>query len=194
MSQFLLPCNCGAKIPVNRSQAGMTLPCTQCGQSIDVPTIRKLAPYASAPAAKTVSKKVGNSWNFLGFIAAIGFLVGLVGLAYSGNLAYERFSTISRATKSGMDLSKTEEDFVAGTRQNALNSAPSDTWDYWNIMIEDGLSDPQLPHLFQVKRYLASRLPTLYTSLAIGSVGMLIFAVSSFLMQSLKRKAMIHPT
>jgi len=187
MSQFLLPCDCGAKIPVNRSQAGMTLPCPQCGKSIDVPTIRKLSTFASVPTAKKETK-AGKSWKFLRPVAALGLLVGLIGLAYGGSVAYERYITISQVTQGGMDLNKTEEEFIAGVRQNALKSAPSDTWDYWNIMITDGLSDPSPPDLFRVKRYLASRLPTMFVSLITGSVGVLIFAISSFLMQAQKTK------
>lgn len=186
MSQFLLPCLCGAKIPVNRSQAGMTLPCPECGKAIEVPTIRKLTPFAVTTPAKKETKAT-NSWKLLGPVAALGFLVGLLGLAYGGSLLYERYETISQVTQAGMDLNRTEEEFIAGVRENALKSAPSDTWDYWNVMLEEGLSDPKPPDLFRVKRYLASRLPTMIGALITGGVGILIFSLSAFLMQRLRR-------
>ncbi len=165
----------------------MSLPCPQCGASIDVPTIRKLAAFATAPLAKKESK-TNNSWKFLGPIAALGLLVGLVALTYGGSLFYERYITINQVKQSGMDLNKTEDEFIAGVRQNAMKSAPSDTWDYWNVMLEEGLSDPNPPDLFRVKRYLESRLPTMIGSLLLGCVGVVIFAISSILMQKLRTK------
>ncbi len=186
MSQFLLPCDCGAKIPVNRSQAGMSLPCPHCGKSIDVPTIRKLAAFANAAPVQKETK-TNSSWKFLGPVAALGFLVGLVGLAYGGSLLYERYSTISQVTRAGMDLNRTEEEFIVGVRENALKSAPADTWDYWNVMLEEGLSDPKPPDLVRVKRYLASLLPTTIASLITGGVGVLVFGISAYFMQVLRR-------
>lgn len=182
MSQFLLPCTCGAKIPVNRSQAGMTLPCSQCGQAVDVPTIRKLAEYAFAvPVTKEL--KSGRSLMWMGPIAAISFVLGIIGLAYGGNLAYERYYLTSDMVNQGVDLNLTEADFVADVRKNALESEPADTWDYWNIMVEEGLKDASPPNIFRVKRYLASRQPMLLGSVIIGGVSMAIFAFLTLLMQ-----------
>ena len=187
MSQFLLPCSCGAQIPVNRSQAGMSLPCLQCGKSIDVPTIRNLAPYANTlPAKKETTGN--NSWKWLGPIAAIAFLVGLVGLAIGGNMAYERYYIISQVTSNGMDLTKTEEDYLSEVRKVALKSAPADTWDYWNVMVSEGLSDPSPPEFFRIKRYLESRFQPMMAWLITGAAGTAIFAVTSVLMQKLRPK------
>ncbi len=186
MSQFLLPCACGANIPVNRSQAGMSLPCPQCGKAIDVPTIRKLAEFASAvPAKKAI--KTSNSWNLLGVIAAISFIVGLAGLTYGGYLVYDRYTITSQLAQNDVDLNKTEAEFMEGIRTKALQSAPSDTWDYWNIMVEEGLKDPDPPDLFKFKRYLASRVPEMIGSLITGGVGLAIFAISAFMMQRTRK-------
>ena len=182
MSQFLLPCACGAKIPVNRSQAGMSLPCPQCGQAIDVPTIRKLAEFASVVSAKKAIKS-NNAWNWLGPIAAISFIVGLIALTYGGYLAYERYSYISQLTASGANLETTEAELIEEIRKKALQSTPADTWDYWNIMIVDGLKDPDPPDLFKFKRYLASRVPEIRGSFITVGVCVAIFALCSFVMQ-----------
>jgi len=186
MSQFLLPCACGAKIPVNRSQAGMALPCPQCGISVDVPTIRKLAQLAAVIPAKKETKS-SKSWNWLGAVAASSFIVGLIGLSYGGYLAYERFSYTAQLEQSGANLALTEEEFMEQVRNSALKSVPSDTWDYWNIMIDEGLKDPNPPDVFKFKRYLASRVPSMIGSLILGGVGIVIFAFASYLMQRFRR-------
>ena len=182
MSQFLLPCACGAKIPVNKSQAGMTLPCPQCGQAMDVPTIRKLAEFAPADSATKVVKNA-RAWNWLGPIAAISFVAALIALTYGGYLAYERYSYISQLTENGANLDTTEAEFMAELRKKALQSAPSDTWDYWNVMIVDGLKDPDPPDLFKFQRYLASRVPEIRVSFITAAVCLVIFALCSFVMQ-----------
>lgn len=186
MSQFLLPCACGANIPVNRSQAGMSLPCPQCGNAIEVPTIRKLASFASAAPAKKVIKPT-KSWNLLGAIAAISFIAGLIGLTYGGYLVYDRYSITSQLAQNEVDLNKTEEEFMEMIRTKALQSPPSDTWDYWNVMIEEGLKDPDPPDIFKFQRYLASRVPEMIGSLAAGGIGLTLFAISAFLMQRTRK-------
>ena len=160
----------------------MSLPCPQCGKAIDVPTIRKLAEFASTDSAKK-AVKTSRSWNWVGPIAAISFVVGLIGLTYGGYLAYERYSFISQLTENGAKLDTTEAEFIEGIRKKALQSAPSDTWDYWNVMIVEGLKDPDPPDLFKYKRYLASRVPEIRGSFITAGVSFAIFALSSFMMQ-----------
>ena len=184
MSQFLLPCACGAKIPVNSSQAGMSLPCLECGKTVEVPTIRKLAGFASTVPAKKEAMSRSGKW--LGPIAAISFIIGLLGLAYGGSLVYERYSYISEITQTGTKLNLTEAEYIAEVRKSALLSAPADTWDFWNALVNNGLRDPNPPGFFQVKRYLASRLPIMRASFLIGGISLAVFALSTFLMQKFR--------
>jgi len=187
MSQFLLPCACGANMPVNRSQAGMSLPCPNCGKTVEVPTIRKLAEFAtSAPVKKQAKSSQSATW--LGPIAALSLIVGLIAFAYAGYLYYERYSYVALINQSGGNLNVKEADFLEDIRNHALESAPADTWDYWNIMLEEGLPDPDPPDLFKIKRYLASRAPMLFGSLFTGGIGLAIFAFSSFLLQKLRAR------
>ena len=179
MSQFLLPCACGGKIPVNRSQAGMTLPCPQCGKTIEIPTIRKLAEFASVASEKKETKRVGIA-KWLGPIAAIAFVVGLIGLAYGGYLYYERYTYLSFISQIGGDLKLTEENFMVEVRKSAIQSAPADTWDYWNTMLYDGLKDASPPDLFRAKRHLEARWPTMTYSFFVGLAGLGIFGASCF--------------
>ena len=187
MSQFLLPCACGAKLPVAKSQAGMSLLCPECGSSVEVPTIRKLAEFASALPEKKLSSPTGRT-DWLGPIAAVSLLVGLIGLTYAGYLFYERRSYIAFAVQNGADLNAKEADFIAQVRKAAEQSAPADTWDYWNIMLNDGLKDPNPPDLFKMKRYLASRVPTLLRSFWVGAIGTLVFIGTSVLIQKQRKR------
>ncbi len=182
MSQFLLPCTCGANIPVNRSQAGMSLPCPNCGNTVEVPTIRKLAEFATVVPAKKQAK-TGQAAKWLGPVAAVSLIVGLIAMAYAGYLYYERYSYTTFVKQSGGDINVEEAEFLEGIRNHALQSAPADTWDYWNIMLEEGLKDPDPPDIFKIKRYLASRMPTMVGSLLTGGIGIAIFAISSVLLQ-----------
>ena len=182
MSQFLLPCDCGAKLPVSKSQAGMSLTCPECAVSVEVPTIRKLATLALAlPEKKRI--KTGHGLKWLGPIAAVSLLVGIVGLSYAGYLFYERRSYVAFAVANGANLDAKESDFIADIRKSAEKSAPADTWDYWNTMLNDGLTDPNPPDLFKVKRFLASRMPTMLNSLWVGLAGTAIFAGASLVIQ-----------
>ena len=186
MSQFLLPCACGAKIPVNRSQAGMSLPCLECGKTVEVPTIRKLAEFATSVPAK--KEAINRSSKWLGPIAAISFIVSLLGLAYGGSLAYERYSYLSELTKTGANLNLTEAEYIADVRKSALLSSPADTWDFWNAIVNNGLRDPSPPGFFQVKRYLASQIPMMRGSFLVGGFSLAVFALTTFLMQKFRKR------
>ena len=188
MSQFLLPCSCGAKLPVSKSQAGMSLPCPECGVLVEVPTIRKLSTLATAIPEKKRAK-AGKGLNWLGPVAAISLLVGIVALSYAGYLFYERRTYIAFAVQNGASLDVKESDFIADIRKSAEQSAPADTWDYWNTMINDGLKDPNPPDLFKMKRYLEARLPTMLNSLWVGLASAAVFVGTSFLIQQQRKRS-----
>ena len=187
MSQFLLPCSCGAKLPVSKSQAGMSLQCTECGVLVEVPTIRKLSALAMA-IPETKRTKAGQGFKWLGPVAAISLLVAITCLSYAGYLFYERRTYIAFAVENGANLDAKESDFMADIRKSAEQSAPADTWDYWNTMINDGLKDPNPPDIFKVKRYLESRLPTLLNALWAGLAGAAAFVGTSFLIQQQRKR------
>jgi len=188
MSQFLLPCTCGAKLTVSKSQAGMSLPCPECSVPVEVPTIRKLSALATAlPEQKRA--RAGKGLNWLGPVAAISFIVAFIGLSYAGYLFYERRTYISFAVQNGAKLDVKESDFIADTRKSAERSAPADTWDYWNIMLNDGLKDPNPPDVFKLKRFLESKIPSMLNSLWLGLAGAAVFVGASFLIQKQRKQA-----
>ena len=164
----------------------MSLPCPQCGKAVEVPTIRKLAEFASTATAKK-EVKTGLTAKWLGPIAAISLIVSLIGLAYGGSLAYERYSFISQLTQNGANFNTTEEEFMTEFKKSALQTNPADTWDFWNIMVYNGLRDPNPPELFLVQRYLASQVQPMFVSFVIGGISLAVFALSTFLMQKCRK-------
>jgi hypothetical protein len=187
MSQFLLPCVCGSKIPVNRSQAGMSLACSQCGQVVEVPTIRNLSQFevVSSPTARPKSMQL-TKW--LGPVAVLSLLVGLFGLAYAGFLYYERSGYYAMIRHYKADIKMTEADFAAKEREFAMRSTPADTWDNWNKMLSGGLQDPDPPDFFRVKRFLEKRWPTLVWTSTVGLVGMLVFGLCTVVIQKSRKR------
>lgn len=186
MSQYLLPCSCGANIPVSRSQAGMSLPCPQCAKSLDVPTIRNMASLAAiSDAPKKAKSSRAPIW--LGPLAALAFLVAAAAFFYCGSLVWERYQILSSLAEQKVDLTITEEVFLADLRRMASESLPSDTWDYWNVMVRQGLSEANPPDLFRIKRYLESKKPSIWGSLATAVLSLAVFAVSALMIQRAKR-------
>ncbi len=176
MTQYLLPCDCGAEIPVSRSQAGMSVPCPACGKSLDVPTIRNLANLKPAPvAANTTARDHYRPPNILQRIAAgIFFLVAVGGLGYGGLVAYQRVTL-------PIDMSRTEEDFYAESKESLEAMSPADTWDTWNAIAYAGVTSARTPDYFLIKRAYENSAKQMYLSLGIGSVGLAIFVACLFI-------------
>ena len=186
MSQYLLPCSCGANIPVSRSQAGMSLPCPQCAKILDVPTIRNMASLAAISDTPEKAKS-SRAPIWLGPVAAIAFLVAVAAFFYCGSLVWERYQILSSLAAQKIDLAITEEDFLSDLRKMASESSPADTWDYWNVMVRRGLSDANPPDVFRVKRYLESQKPLIWGSLATAVISLAVFGVSALIMQRARR-------
>jgi len=186
MSQYLLPCSCGANIPVSRSQAGMSLPCPQCAKILDVPTIRNMASLAAISDTPEKAKS-SRAPIWLGPVAALAFLVAVSAFFYCGSLVWERYQILSSLAAQKIDLAITEEDFLSDLRKMASESSPADTWDYWNVMVRRGLSDANPPDVFRVKRYLESQQPLIWGSLATAVISLAVFAVSALIMQRARR-------
>jgi len=191
MSQYLLPCVCGANIPVSRSQAGMTLPCPQCGNTLDVPTIRGMSTLAVAPVPD--SNKIRQKQPlWLGLLATLSLLVFVGSTFYAGVLLWQRYSITTSMAKQNLDLDRTEDDFLKDMKSYALESSPADTWDRWNLIVEQGLMRPNLPEFFRVKRYLESMWPNTITSSVTAVVSLLLFLGLAFAMQRSRKPGAIR--
>ncbi len=72
--QFALPCSCGNSVPVQQSQAGATVVCSQCGKTLNVPTIRGLRSLEAIPETEgaTASDALQRKqWNPIRGVLAI---------------------------------------------------------------------------------------------------------------------------
>ena len=82
---YLLPCSCGAKVPVDAAQAGQVIPCA-CGQSLTVPSllaVKKLEPAESPPAADSARA----AWGLSQRLTVMGIVVvALTALASYGTV------------------------------------------------------------------------------------------------------------
>jgi hypothetical protein len=197
MSHFLLPCDCGAKVTISRSQAGMTVPCHQCAKQLQVPTIRNMSSLAIADSAELEKDSIAkrglpsrsrSPW-MLGLLSAVFMLVAIGSLAYASFIAYERYSIFADLKEAKVDLTKTEEDFISQIRAISLQASPADTWDYWNELTEQGLTEPNPPEFFRVKRYLGARKPVMEKWFAIGGVSLALFLGTAVLTQLMTKKS-----
>lgn len=78
-TEYLLPCSCGHKLRIDRSQAGLSLSCPQCGAEVAVPTLRGLDRLEQVVPA--VSKASGE-WGLRQGVLFLGCLIAGVALAF----------------------------------------------------------------------------------------------------------------
>ncbi len=87
MVQYLLPCQCGRKIPVDTTKAGRTLKC-ECGAQLEVPTLggmKKLEPAAQSKHAPSAA-----TWGPRQRVLLAGILICVTGLGIAGCFRYYR--------------------------------------------------------------------------------------------------------
>ena len=78
-SRYLLPCSCGKSIAVSVSQAGDKVHC-ECGQELEVPTLRQLRELAPEQTDSTESA----SWGFRQGVITLGLILASLMAATSG--------------------------------------------------------------------------------------------------------------
>ncbi len=87
MSNYLLPCACGEKIPVTASQAGQSVRCS-CGVQLEVPTLRGLRDLVRGDLAQGDSSvRPAHSWNNRHRATFVFVVLAVVAFATGGYLA-----------------------------------------------------------------------------------------------------------
>lgn len=81
MSDYLLPCTCGKKLGVTKSQAGQSVRCA-CGKELEVPTLRGMAALERVGTPGAASPKSWNNRHRVAFLLAIAALVGVLAAGY----------------------------------------------------------------------------------------------------------------
>ena len=76
MNGFLLPCGCGADIPVTGAQAGGRVTCRSCGREEQVPKFRDLAKLRVAAASSAApATRSGRVWTAMHTLFLAGSLL-----------------------------------------------------------------------------------------------------------------------
>ncbi|HVU87729.1 MAG TPA: hypothetical protein VHD36_10440 [Pirellulales bacterium] len=76
-TEYLLPCPCGHKLAVDRSQAGLSVGCPQCGAALTIPTLRGLDRLErAAPEAD----QHAQDWGLRQAVFFVGGLLGALAL------------------------------------------------------------------------------------------------------------------
>lgn len=78
---FVVPCGCSHKVVVGASQAGQTVACQQCGNTLQVPTLLELRRLEQVEIGQSRQLVGGRAvWRVL---LLIGLLMSLVGSVFS---------------------------------------------------------------------------------------------------------------
>ncbi len=88
MTSFLLPCGCGADIPVTSSQAGGQATCPACGREEQVPRLRDLGKLRVATAPREKGEAgAGQRWTGMHALVLAGSLLaaaaGLLSVSFT---------------------------------------------------------------------------------------------------------------
>jgi hypothetical protein len=84
MSEYLLPCSCGRKVPVSTRHAGQTVRCA-CGAELEVPTLRGLRELEPAGAAAAPARGTWENRQRIAFLLAVA---SLLAIGVAGYLAW----------------------------------------------------------------------------------------------------------
>ena len=146
---YLLPCSCGKKITIQKSQAGQEVPC-ECGKTLQVPTLRGLSELelvqdsASASGQKTKSQSESRSWNpGRGIPAAITLFLSVLFLAIAGYYAYGRYQLITY-----LRADYTVEDQVRDGTAKIDELSPADLWQQYRGMRDLSLQHVEMPEFY----------------------------------------------
>ncbi len=165
--RYVLSCTCGSKIPVHRSQAGSRVECAECGKVLEIPTIRGFSDLeieGESSSSDSLVKRPRRWTTLKGSIAAICFVLALVGLGRSGLYAYFRWMNPTPFS---------ESDMLREAQQVAAEFTPAETWDTWTFLQESGLGQKKNPPPALIaKRLLETQDISMTRWAAAGMVGL----------------------
>jgi hypothetical protein len=138
--EHLLSCGCGRKIPVLRSQAGQELTC-ECGQRLQVPTLRGFADLPTAQAAAIpAASEARRAWGgWRGTIMALSLAVFVL---FALPCAYFVF------IRTQIDTSYTIETELAAGNANYDSFSIEQLAAEWSNFEKNGLGPKEKPWFF----------------------------------------------
>ena len=129
MARYLLPCSCGKQIPVESVQAGQTVTC-QCGNRLEVPTMRGLAALARAEDARDTDRATDGTWSSGKGLALAGFLLAAVSIGTATYLYVTRPKPVD----------------YTGSREAIIDMPAAEALQFWGMIETHGINLPQNAH------------------------------------------------
>ena len=163
--QYLLPCSaCGAKTPVESRQAGETIVC-QCGQSLNVPTLRGLRELETATDTRPVLP-AKTKWSPLqGVLFSLGIVAALVG----GGFATRHFVIYRSLAEHTVDRTEeVDQNFSALIDKLTI----SESMDAWSDMVKSGLTRDDVPTWVMARQISATQFRAMVIWAIVGGLGL----------------------
>jgi hypothetical protein len=170
MSTYLLTCQCGKTIPVEVGQAGERVAC-ECGNEVEVPTLRKLR---HMPVAKPQAGDERAAWNAKKGVAAAG-------LIFAGLLAgYALWNRVNEPAVPQFD-----PDYRSKAVDQGLEKmTPLDSWKLWvevyQPLAKSGFAVFEHPHQAAIDQQIAQHRILQTTLLIIAGVCVAVAIAAAF--------------
>ncbi len=175
MSKYLLPCECGKNNQVDVSQAGQQIRC-ECGQLVEVPTLRGVRELERSDEPITESRK-STEWDATrGMIFAGSLLLFVIGAAtsYFGYDGLRKTPNIPREVE--------QEEFATAVDDLSIVEA----YELWKTVQESGLGPRGNNVYVNIRAFRSRRQRILTTGIVLCVVGLIGTVVASV---GLRRKA-----
>lgn len=179
-TKYLLPCRCGATLPIELGQAGQSLTC-ECGEALSAPTMREISRLASVEVAETT--RAAARWSGLqGMLFSTGILTVVAALLAAAFFGYG-WSQIPI-------LPQPTETHTQEWEEQVLSKTPPDELiEKWHELESHGLGEWYPPeHVLAREMRLEMRRNTIIAFL-VAVVGVGLMACSFALKPSATRQA-----
>ena len=174
--KYLLPCECGASVPVDPAQAGQSVPCS-CGRQLAVPALRAVRQLPRCEAEKGPAPAPARRWNATqGALFGLGAAVTLASLTFAGYCAFRRWHIDTRLPSA---------EFTQKWVGEVDAWTPEEMYGFWRVAREFGL--PPGISVLTADRREAARLNRNILVGAVLALGGVALAFSSLFLGTARR-------
>lgn len=167
---FLLPCECGYKLPVDATQCGLSLPCPQCQTDVTVPPLRRLQQLervTGRPPAEATGR-----WGPRQALLLVGSIVLLGGVALVVLLhVVDPISTHLQMPPQWREQPPEYQNFYLQAAEVPDDLTLGESWRLWRTLKNQGINIGGHPLVEQHSRQLAQRRIATGFSIAIAVLG-----------------------
>jgi hypothetical protein len=159
--KYLLPCECGKSVAVERPQAGTQVTCV-CGRSLEVPTIRG---FAKLERAEVRTESLPPIWGLKQGLIFLGLVIAVPAFVYGAYL-YPKMHTLS-------------DEVVKHSAAYFDRLTPLDSYLVWKQYSEGMPKNPSI-QTQAVHRGIQALQTHIKVSVIVGILGLLIAASALF--------------